>query len=57
MFLKIFLKSAHQNNSKHTKKINFLYKIKIKFFKNTVLKRNIRLPGLQRKQVSSTCCG
>jgi hypothetical protein len=31
IFKKLFLRSAHQNNSKHTKKINFLQK-KIKIF-------------------------
>jgi len=35
VFLKIFLRSAYQNNSKQIKKINFLQKTNFEFFKNT----------------------
>jgi hypothetical protein len=37
IFLKLFLRSAHQNDLKHTKKINFFKKIKkIEFLWNAV---------------------
>jgi len=45
-----FLKSAHQNDPKHTKKINFLQKKKLKFFGNTVCTKK-KYTGLYQQQI------